>query len=435
MTKKDALHKLIKLIPCFILLSVFLCTEQVQAAERLQKTGDPIIVVIDPGHGGENNGTTENGFLEKDMTMKTAKAMYDKLTQFENIEVYLTHWDDNDLSLKERAVIASQKNADFLISLHYNASDSHELFGAEVWISLFPEFHNPGYQLGTCFLREFRDMGLDLRGIKTRPHSKGKDYYGVIREAATLGIPAIIVEHCHVDHPRDCGHCDSDEELKAFGEADALAVAKYFGLKSESLGLDFTGYDLPVVTEGETVRRAMYDQTDPELCKIDLKEVSYEECHLTLTLMARDEDSNLVSYAYSLDNGLSYSQRIPLPAGDILTGEFPESYEIALAIPEGNYPSILLKVFNPYDLWRESNAIFFEKPFLIPEIQEEESMAEPVFEDATANVLPTDAANEKETYFAESILEYLKLALIIIGAGFLISFLGFLVMRGRNKRS
>jgi len=141
------------------------------AAERLQQTGNPVIVVIDPGHGGDNNGTTESGFLEKEMTMATAKSMYQTLTQFQNIEVYLTHWDDVDLSLKDRAVFAAEKKADFLISLHYNASESHQLFGSEVWISLFPEFHNPGYQLGTCFLREFREMGLHLRGIKRPSHT------------------------------------------------------------------------------------------------------------------------------------------------------------------------------------------------------------------------------------------------------------------------
>ena len=101
----------------------------------MQQVTDPVRIVIDPGHGGSNDGTKENEHLEKEMTMVTALAMYDRLSQFDNVEVFLTHTDDIDLSLKERAEYAASVNADFLFSIHYNASEYHTLFGSEVWIS------------------------------------------------------------------------------------------------------------------------------------------------------------------------------------------------------------------------------------------------------------------------------------------------------------
>ena len=423
-------HQLILYLVILFLLMLS-WSDYASAAGRLQQTGNPIIVVIDPGHGGDNNGTTECGFLEKEMTMTTAQSMYQTLTQFQNIEVYLTHWDDVDPSLKERAVFAAEKKADFLISLHYNASESHQLFGSEVWISLFPEFHNPGYQLGTCFLREFREMGLHLRGIKTKPHSNGKDYYGIIREAAARDIPAIIVEHCHVDHTADNSFCDSKEELEAFGYADALAVAKYFGLKSDSLGLDYSGENsLPEVNASRTVQRAMYDQTEPELCNIELKEVSYEDCRVTLVLSARDSDSNLIDYAYSLDDGKSFSGRIPLPAGDILTGELPDSYEIELSLSEGYFPSVTVEVFNPYDLCMVSNAVSFTRPFQRP-IEEPRPTEGSVFEDATALLLPE--VEEPTADKLSMLLEYIKPALAVVAILFLICLTGFLILHKQNR--
>ena len=53
----------------------------VNAAARLQETKDTVVIVIDPGHGGSNLGTIENGHEEKSMTMITAQAMYDELCQ------------------------------------------------------------------------------------------------------------------------------------------------------------------------------------------------------------------------------------------------------------------------------------------------------------------------------------------------------------------
>lgn len=50
---------------------------EAEAADRLQDTGDRLVIVIDPGHGGNNRGTLENNHEEKFMTMITARAMYD----------------------------------------------------------------------------------------------------------------------------------------------------------------------------------------------------------------------------------------------------------------------------------------------------------------------------------------------------------------------
>ena len=86
--------------------------------------------------------------------------------------------------------------------------------------------------LANEFLTEFQEMGIYNRGIKTRIGKTGNDYYGIIRQCALVNIPSVIVEHCHVDHPYDVVNLQSDDRLREFGERDARAVARYFGLTS-----------------------------------------------------------------------------------------------------------------------------------------------------------------------------------------------------------
>ena len=54
------------------------------------------VIVIDPGHGGSNEGLDYDGFLEKDMNLVTAKAMQELLQQYDNTEVYITNPDKKD---------------------------------------------------------------------------------------------------------------------------------------------------------------------------------------------------------------------------------------------------------------------------------------------------------------------------------------------------
>lgn len=415
----------------FLLETVLLFSMKTMAAKRVQSLHDPIVIVIDPGHGGDNNGTTENGFLEKDMNYTTAMALVQELSQFEGIQIYLTRSSDVDLSLKERAQIAADRQADFLISLHYNASESHLLYGAEAWISILPEYHCQGYQLATCFLREFREMGLTLRGIKTKRHSKGNDYYGIIRESVALNVPALIIEHCHVDHHNDNSFCDSKEELEEFGRADAHAIAKYFGLKSTSLGIDYSAEaeNLPEVTVGELVPRATQDFTMPLQCSVTVKEALYEQDRVVLEVRAIDPDTNLIYYAYSLDGGKTFCEDLPWPEGDILTGEFSGVAEISIDIPDGTKPEICVRVTNPYDLQRVSEVVSFDKAFQIPE----KLPPEEIKENAEVVSAPKNTISSHVERINQIML-ILQIAIVATGFLFFTFLLLFLIRKAKNSK-
>ena len=221
-------------------------SKEISDTEYEDTTEHDIRIVIDPGHGGENLGGEYEDYTEKEMTIIVANAMKEELEKYEGITVYLTRTGDQDLTLEERCEYAKSVDADFLFCLHFNISEYHTLFGAECWVSAFGENYSKGYSFANVEMDMLQELGLYSRGIKTRLNSKGTDYYGIIRHATERDIPCVLIEHCHLDQENDKPFFDHDEKLKAFGRLDAAAVAKYFHLKSEELGVDYIKMPFPV---------------------------------------------------------------------------------------------------------------------------------------------------------------------------------------------
>lgn len=370
------LYKAILGISALFLISFLLPCVNASAAGRLQPTDGIPVIVIDPGHGGENLGTQEGGIWdEKYMNLVTAQALYDELSLYDDVEVYLTRTDDRDVSFQERAAFAQSVNADFLFSIHYNASENHDLFGSEVWVPLSAPFNNYGYQIGCELLTGMQDRGLLVRGIKTRRGERG-DYYAIIRETVALDIPAAIIEHCHVDEDRDRGYCDSEEDLVRFGKDDATAIAKYFGLKSSVLNVDYSDHQLADISDSAPVASTLRDETPPDVCQIEFAEADYDAGYLSFTVSAADYDSPLLYYTYSIDGGRTYSERMAWPGSDVLTGRYDDTFTLSLAVPSGTKPSVIVCAYNMFDPNTESNRYDSPEVFYYSEAQESEGSEE-----------------------------------------------------------
>ena len=82
-----------------------------------------LTILIDPGHGGEDDGakaetvgrTPPEMIKEKDIALSIAQKIYEKL-QAKNHTVFLTRSLDRTVSLPERAAIAEKTKADLFIS-------------------------------------------------------------------------------------------------------------------------------------------------------------------------------------------------------------------------------------------------------------------------------------------------------------------------------
>ena len=92
------------------------------------------LVVIDPGHGGIDNGASApNGVKEKDITLAFALQLQDVLVQSGRFDVALTREDDSFLRLEDRVALARENQADIFISLHADTFQQKEIRGASVY--------------------------------------------------------------------------------------------------------------------------------------------------------------------------------------------------------------------------------------------------------------------------------------------------------------
>ncbi len=345
------MFKKLNLICLCVLLH--LSTPMVAEATPLLEEKEVYTIVIDPGHGGDNRGTIANeNFDEKEITLKTAEALVEELSKYQGVEVLLTRTGDVDLSLKERAIYAAEQEADFLFSIHYNASENHTMFGTEVWIPLEAPYHTMGYQFAYLQQLEMQELGLFSRGIKTRRNDAGNDYYGIIRESVARNVPAVIIEHCYVDEERDIGYCDEDSDYVELGKRDARAIAKFLGLEP------VTEYaELFNMTATETVANTYMDATPPEVCLVEAKSLDEKNGALTIQVSAKDSQSPLMYYDYTLDGGITYSKLFAWPGSDLLKGVYEESFLLELDIPSNVNPQVQVRSYNKFDLYQTSNVV------------------------------------------------------------------------------
>lgn len=108
----------------------------------------PLRVLLDPGHGGSDNGACSKNpvIKEKDLTLTLAKRIGAQLKKAGMIVDY-TRTTDVALSLDERSRIARKKKADIFISIHANHAGNTDASGVETYI--LPPSGYPGTAQGT----------------------------------------------------------------------------------------------------------------------------------------------------------------------------------------------------------------------------------------------------------------------------------------------
>lgn len=93
----------------------------------------PLVVVLDPGHGGIDPGAERDGAREKDITLAFARELKEVLLRAGNIDVVLTRDDDVFVPLETRVTIARRAGADVFLSLHADALAQGRAHGATVY--------------------------------------------------------------------------------------------------------------------------------------------------------------------------------------------------------------------------------------------------------------------------------------------------------------
>jgi N-acetylmuramoyl-L-alanine amidase len=91
-------------------------------------------VVIDPGHGGHDQGTGgAKGLLEKELVLDVAQRVGQLVQDRMGAEVIYTRTDDTYIPLEGRTALANEKKADLFLSIHANSSPMAQIAGVETF--------------------------------------------------------------------------------------------------------------------------------------------------------------------------------------------------------------------------------------------------------------------------------------------------------------
>ena len=199
-------------------------------------------VVLDSGHGGNDQGSSGNGIIEKDLTLKISQYMYDRFKAL-GVPVKMTRTSDVDLEPNDRPGVVLDKFGNgkdvVVISNHINAGGGE---GAEVIYAL-----RNSDKLASSILNELEKSGQVVRKYYQRrlPSDSSKDYYYIIRN--TPNNETLIVEYGFLDNEAEAKRLKSN--YKKYAEAVVRAVTLYGGYKY----VPVSGSNYYVVKKGDSL--------------------------------------------------------------------------------------------------------------------------------------------------------------------------------------
>ena len=197
------------------------------------------VIVIDPGHGGENAGTKSvlGNRYEKEFTLDWGLRLQAVL-QSSGYRVYLTRSNDHDLALSNRVSVAAQRKADVFISLHFNSAGLNDNeAGLETYCLTpygMPSNLTRGFpdEVGQTFPNnafDAQNLWLALRIHKALLQINGHRDRG-IRRARFPGVlrgqqrAAILVEGGYLSNPQEARMISDPAYRQKLAEAVAKAL-------------------------------------------------------------------------------------------------------------------------------------------------------------------------------------------------------------------
>ncbi|KON90241.1 N-acetylmuramoyl-L-alanine amidase [Sporosarcina globispora] len=171
-------------------------------------------IVLDPGHGGRDNGTTgARGTREKDVTIRTAQLLADKLRSA-GANVILTRSGDTYLPLPSRVGISHYHNADAFISIHYDSTPDRTARGATTYY-----YHPFQKELAANIHSNITAM----TNLRDRGYRVG-DYH-VIRENKRN---AVLIELGYLSNPAEEALIASAQYQQSAAAGIYQGLARYF---------------------------------------------------------------------------------------------------------------------------------------------------------------------------------------------------------------
>lgn len=208
----------------------------------------PLIVVLDPGHGGRDRGAVIRGNKdEKDIVLAVAKRLRDILEEAPGISPYLTRWEDDFVPLSDRVFRAQQVGGKVFVSLHADNVRGRRGRGVVVYVygrnRGLPK--GPPRQVGEVLLppppaeqvRRSRGLADTLRralaraGIRSAAHVD-RGAFAVLK---SRDIPSVLVEIGNLRDPGEAQRLADPEHQEQLARALARGIRRHLGASEADL--------------------------------------------------------------------------------------------------------------------------------------------------------------------------------------------------------
>jgi N-acetylmuramoyl-L-alanine amidase len=241
------------------------------SAAASQDTADrrPVIV-IDPGHGGIDNGTQADGQSEKSLVLAFGLALRDRIEKSGKYRVVMTRSDDTFIPLDGRVKIAREQSAALFVSIHADALPRREgdAQGATIYTlsdrasdaeaARLAEMENKADAIGGVNLKEepteVADILIDLAQRETRTFSNrfahllasemknsARMYKHPLKSAGfrvlkAPDVPSVLVELGYVSNKGDLEHLVSENWRSKNVEAMTQAIDQFLAKRLATAG-------------------------------------------------------------------------------------------------------------------------------------------------------------------------------------------------------
>jgi N-acetylmuramoyl-L-alanine amidase len=224
-----------------------------RAASSMRRTAAPnpfTLVVLDPGHGGQDSGAICGAIFEKDLTLDIAQRV-DRLLQAQGLATLMTRVGDSYVSLQDRAAVTNRARDCIFVSIHFNESKKtasgvetyyaeHQAAPAPRLVSWIPFSQGPAAEsptLASQSLARFIQEAMIARTKAPNRGTKAEQFFVI----ANVDVPAVLVEAGFLNK-EELAKVESNDYRDQMAAAISEGILRYRDvLKERQLPLAVTG--------------------------------------------------------------------------------------------------------------------------------------------------------------------------------------------------
>ena len=195
------------------------------------------VVVLDPGHGGEDSGAMCGGVMEKDLTLDVARRV-DRLLDAEGMATLMTRLGDSYISLADRAAFGNRVNDSIFISIHFNEDNkpvasgvetyyaAHQINSASTFASWLPFFSQPPSDSPKPESQSLAGFIQEALVVRTRSVDRGtqpKQFFVI----ANVSSPAVLIEGGFITNQDELSKLASEDYRDQLAAAVADGILRY----------------------------------------------------------------------------------------------------------------------------------------------------------------------------------------------------------------